>query len=128
MSKELAERETLISNILFFQMKLNKRNVVTGERLNQYSAGALQRLHDVLAHEFKGSEHDKTDGPAKVIYDKMIKEVNSMKERRGKLSSMAETVEWTNRFNFLVDVAELFGDELREAGYEPALKEALSTL
>ena len=121
MSTELAKRETLISNIGFFEIKLEK-DITSVASLHRYSMQSLQRLHDNLSAQYTHTdEYIKLQKPAKFIYDKIVAELKANKQ--GLESGKGNAMSYTQRFNFLIDVSELFGDELRDAGYEPALKE-----
>lgn len=123
MSTELAKRETLISNIGFFETKF-KQPLTSVAVLQRYSLEALQEFHDNLAKKFQGSEFDKTNGGAKMVAEKILKEIEDIK----KLDEPDELDFYNKRRNLVIDLAMFFEDELREAGYEPAILEAFETI
>src|SRR5687768_2436900 len=76
MSTEKAKRETLISNIGFFQMKLQTAVLQPVERLDKHTTEELQAIHDGLAGQFQAAGLDQSQGPIKFVYDKIVAELN----------------------------------------------------
>mgnify|MGYP003395012260 CR=1 FL=1 len=122
MSTELAKRETLISNIGFFEMKLGYKTDFGV--LDRYKTENLQRIHNERALEFQKSGLDTSQVPMKYVCARILETLKQLKEAE----KSQHTTEWEKVFNRAIEVSQYFEIELREAGYEPAILEAFEPL